>query len=204
MPNEQLTDERIEEIYHEQWYAHPGEVRRAAPKIHQMVLRFARAIESELRAHPAAQPVAWRTRSTDPLGPLPWRFVDAEHYVPRPDIYEEQPLYAAPQPAHEGAECWLAKNSFGDCATGHLPKLSELPSPKTGEGSAIEGASRVRVLNNNEKLRDEFWNLIHEWADGGTEERIEWVEQRIEELIVLRTSAIEGGDSTEEGGHGQS
>ena len=41
--------------------------------------RFARAIAAELSALPAAQPVAWRTRSTDEIGPLPAHILEAAY-----------------------------------------------------------------------------------------------------------------------------
>lgn len=51
----------------------------------------------------APQPVAWRVRATDPIGPLPWRFVDAQYHVQRPDLYEEEPLYTGPATGVRGA-----------------------------------------------------------------------------------------------------
>jgi hypothetical protein len=36
-----------------------------------------------------------------------------------------------------------------------------------------------------DRARDEFWNLIHEWADGGTEERIEWIEAELDKRLGL-------------------
>lgn len=45
----------------------------------------------------------------------------------------------------------------------------------------------------------EFWNLLHEWADGPNEERREWIEHRFGELFQLARASIAAHPKDEPG-----
>jgi hypothetical protein len=60
--------------------------------------------QREVVAPGAAQPFGWALRDLDDGmgGRGPWRLIEAKWHRPRPDIYEERPLYTSPTAAPEG------------------------------------------------------------------------------------------------------
>jgi hypothetical protein len=130
MDNNQLTDERIDALFAEK---HDP---KQSPWDNWR--RFARAIQAELSALPAAQPVAWEDKR-DRWSPM----IDASH----PMETGAHDAYATAMEMvgnrHSKGElvelvCWLVQRV--DMAEDQLRK----PSPKTGEGSAIEGGDSTR------------------------------------------------------------
>ena len=66
-----------------------------------------------------------------------------------------------------------------------------LASPSSTPGNSRESGDGVRATPTRSAVPDEFWNLLHEWADSRDPERIDWIEHRFGELFALAALGVD-------------